>query len=110
MNSTTRLVVSQQNFIHFINKCEIIYCQSDNCYTSVFLADGKNLLLVKSLAKVSREDLNTPDFIRINQSFLVNKGFIKLIDKKKKHIELLNDLRIPFTTSLKDLLQLISSN
>jgi|ERR1700761_1092502 len=108
MPSKTILVVSQQNFIFFVEKEKIVYCQSDNCYTSLYLSDGRNLLLVKSLAKVIREDLNDDDFIRINQSYLINKKFIVFIDKKKKHVELINDIRIPFTKSLKDLLQLIS--
>jgi len=63
---------------------------------------------VKSLAKVTREDLNSTDFIRVNQSFLVNKNFIKFIDKKNKLLELKNEYRVPFTTSLKDLLELIN--
>jgi DNA-binding LytR/AlgR family response regulator len=108
MTSKDRLIVVQQNFIHFVEKRQIIYCQSDNCYTSIYLTDGKILLLVKSLAKVMREDLNSVDFIRISQSYLINKNYIKIINKKKKLIELLNEHSVPFTVTLKELMELLS--
>jgi DNA-binding LytR/AlgR family response regulator len=96
-------MIPQQNVIHVIDQLQIIFCQSDDCYTWVHLKDGQRHLIVKSLIKFSKE-LNPTLFIRVNQSYLINKSYIKIIDKKKKCLVLLNDHIIPFTLTLKELL------
>ena len=99
-----KLIIHSQSQLHFVSHSDIILCKSDNCYTSVHLATGDGFVICKSLSQVAKE-LGNIVFIRVNQSYLVNKDYIKLIDKKKKHIELLNKQQIPFTTTLKELLQ-----
>ncbi|WP_369414815.1 LytTR family transcriptional regulator DNA-binding domain-containing protein [Paradesertivirga mongoliensis] len=101
-----KLIVPSQDYVRFIDKGEIVLCKSDSCYTWIHLVDGEELVICKSLTKLSLE-LHSTHFIRVNQSFLVNKGFIKLIDKKKKHIKLINNTQVPFTITLKELLRLL---
>lgn len=107
MISIRKIGIPHQNFIHLVSFDEILFCQSDNCYTNVFLVEGKKYLLVKSLAKVEKE-LNQNQFIRINQSYLVNKNYISGIDKREKCIHLTNNLPIHYTISLKRLIALLS--
>jgi len=107
MNKEKKYIISQPDAIHVVNFREIIYCKSDSCYTTVYLANGKNYVLVRSLAKVAKDDLNDEQFIRVNQSYLINKNHIQMIDKKKKLIAMIQDHFIPFTISLKALLALI---
>lgn len=109
MSNNNRLIISQSKYVYLIDCDRILYCKSDNCYTSVYLVDGKCFILVKSLAKVIKDDLNQDNFIRVNQSYLINRDFIQLIDKKNKYIELINNVLIPFTVNVKDLLKLISN-
>ena len=98
-----KIFLSQQDTIFFVKPEEIIFCQSDSCYTHVHLTSGKRILIVKSLTKFQKE-LPSKHFLRVNQSFLINKQFVQSIDKKKRCIELETDHVIPFTVSLKELL------
>ena len=101
-------MLSQQDAILFVKQEDIVYCQSDNCYTRIVLLDKKKILIVKSLTKFHKE---LPDqFVRVNQSFVINKIFVNRIDKKKKTIWLEGDLEIPFTITLRDLLHLMKED
>jgi len=94
---------SSQESLRLVSCLDILYCKSDNCYTSVFLNNGEELIACKSLKKIAQE-LGSLTFIRVNQSYLINKDCIKSIDKKNKLVELINNQHIPFTVTLKDLL------
>lgn len=104
-----KIIIHSQDHLRVICQTDIMYCKSNNSYTAVHLAGEKSevLIICKSLAKFSNE-LDKEKFVRINQSYLINKHFIKSINKKKKHIELNNTESVPFTISLKALLDLIS--
>jgi DNA-binding LytR/AlgR family response regulator len=103
-----KLIIHTNDFLHFVLYSDISYCKSDNCYTSIFLNNGQELVLCKSLKRVS-EELDTELFVRVNQSYLINKNYIKLIDKKNKQIELIDKKRIPFTTTITVLIGLIGN-
>lgn len=103
----SKITIAQQDTIHFLDVSEIVYCQSDNCYTNLFLNNNEHLMVVKSLAKFSSE-LNSRDFIRISQSYLINKNYIKRINRRRKSINLNNLYDLPFTITLKELLMLLS--
>jgi two-component system LytT family response regulator len=107
MNLYPKIIIPSQDIIHLVDQTEVLFCQSDNCYSTIYLADGRNFILVKSLTKLEKE-LNLPFFIRVNQSYLVNKQFIERIDRKKKQLFLANGYMIPFTTTIKKLIELIS--
>ena len=107
MALNNKLIISQQNFVYIIDQNQILFCQSESCYTTIYLSDGKSHMMVRSLSKVAKEDLNGNDFLRVNQSFLVNRNFILRIDKKNKLLNLLNNHAIPFTVSIKELMILL---
>lgn len=107
MTSKNKISVSCQNCIYFFDQADLMYCKSKNGYTHLYLQDGQEYLLCKSLTKFSKE-LTSFSFIRISQSYLVNTLFIKLIDKRSKLIELEDKTRIPYTAKTKDLLQLMN--
>lgn len=101
--TTSKIVISQQDYVFFLKPSNIILCQSDNCYTTIHMEDGTKILVVKSLTKFHRE-LPNDMFIRVNQSFLINKLFISGINKKKKYITVEKDIQIPYTITLKELM------
>jgi len=103
----SKIIVAHKDIVHVIDQSQIIYCQSDNSYTNLYLLNGQKILVVKSLAKFSAE-LDSSMFIRVNQSFLINKEYIQTVNKRNKTIDLLNNYSVPFTVSLKALLMLIS--
>ncbi len=107
MYDIDKIILYSQDRIRLALQNDITYCKSDSCYTKIFFSDGDCVMISKSLAKFSKE-LNSENFVRVNQSFLVNKNCIKLIYKKSKEIELNNQIKIPFTITIHKLLALIS--
>lgn len=108
MNPHNKIMLSQQESIIFVKHEDILYCQSDSCYTKIFLVNKKHILIVKSLIKFHK--VLPRHFVRVNQSFIVNKLFVERIDKKKKTIQLEGNHNIPFSTTLKELLSLLNGD
>jgi DNA-binding LytR/AlgR family response regulator len=102
-----KLIVSTINQFRIIAQSNILLCKSDDSYTKIFLINGEEILICKSLAKVSSQ-LDSLNFIRVNQSYLINKDFIECVDKKNKYIELIDKRQIPFTITIRELLLIIS--
>lgn len=66
----------------FLVKIEdIIYCKSDNSYTTFYLKGNINHVVCKSI-KEYEILLDGYDFIRIHQTYLVNKECIQSVSKK----------------------------
>ncbi|TCC94706.1 LytR/AlgR family response regulator transcription factor [Pedobacter hiemivivus] len=104
-----KLVIHSQEILRLVSHADISYCKSDNCYTSIFLHNREELVMCKSLKKVSQQ-LDAGIFIRVHQSHLINKNCIKLINKKNKYIELVCGTHIPFTTTINELMSSISGS
>ena len=97
------MLISSANHLYFVSQENIIFCKSDNCYTSFFLANCKELVICRSLKKVIAE-LSPELFIKVSQSYVINKTFITIVDKKKKMITLADNHIAPFTITLRELL------
>lgn len=106
MNKKT-LVIHCLNHFHFIRMKDINYCQSDDCYTTIYL-ESKSITVSKSLIKISQE-LPPEQFVRVSQSYLINRDMICSIDKRKKTISLSNGAVVPFTISIKMLIALMQT-
>lgn len=55
---------------------DIIYCASDSNYTHIYLTDGSDILLSKTLKEVEKM-IDNHDFFRVQNSYLVNLNHIK---------------------------------
>ncbi len=100
-----RIIVKSQNFFYFIDPDNIFYCESDNCYTTIF-SNRKKVVVSQSLTKFAKM-LPLNQFIRVSQSYLVNSNYIFEIDKRKKLIHLIDGSTVPFTVTIKNLMLLI---
>ena len=60
----------------FVETKDIIYCKSDNNYTSVKITGGKKILVSKTLKEID-ETLSGSDFYRVHNSYLINLGHIQ---------------------------------
>jgi two-component system LytT family response regulator len=109
MITDQKIILSCQNSAHIINPDDIMYCKSADGYTCVYLADGEQLLLTKSLTRFASE-VNFPVFLRISQSYLINVNYLSFIDKRKKFVKMKNQVEIPFTVTIKALLGNISGS
>ncbi len=75
-----KLLLRTSDTLHIVNIRDILYCKSDNSYTTFFIRNKKDLLVSHGIKEY--EELLTPQgFIRPHQSYLVNINSIEKIDK-----------------------------
>lgn len=72
----SKIAVPVAEGLEFVKVDDIIYAQSQNNYTLLFLSDGEKLLFSKTLKEVEHT-LKKHLFIRIHQSFLINPNYMK---------------------------------
>ncbi len=78
---TTSTVNNINRFIgkYFVDTNSIIRCEASSNYTKLFFTDRQPVLLAKTLSACATAMCDS-NFIRIHQSHLVNKNFIKNIE------------------------------
>lgn len=76
-----RLVLKTQESVHVVDLDDIIRCEADRNYTSFFLVGGKKILVSKTL-KEYENLLSNHNFLRVQQSHLINIDFVDRYDKK----------------------------
>ena len=104
-----KIVLRTCEAMHIIDVSEIIYCQSDNTYTTFYLIDGKKILVSKPIKEYT-ELLEEFNFLRPHQSYLVNLNCVKKIDKTDGGFIIMNNGReIPISSRRKQsLMQILS--
>ena len=80
-NEKRRLVLKTQESVHVVELDQIIRCEADRNYTSFYLLDNKKILVSKTL-KEYETLLSGHNFLRVQQSHLVNLDYIDRYDKK----------------------------
>ncbi len=75
-----KLVLKTVESLHIIDINNILFCQSDNSYTTFYLENNEKIVVSKSI-KEYEELLTDFSFFRPHQSFLVNLNHVKKIDK-----------------------------
>lgn len=77
-----RICIPVTSGLEFIEVSDIIRCQSDVNYTTLFLKDKQKLVVAKTL-KEFEEMLSDFNFYRVHNSHLINLTFIKSYNKGK---------------------------
>ena len=80
-NEKRRLVLKTQESVHVVDLEQIIRCEADRNYTSFFLKDSKKILVSKTL-KEYETLLAAHNFLRVQQSHLINIDYVDRYDKK----------------------------
>jgi two-component system, LytTR family, response regulator len=75
-----RIVLKTTESISIVEINDIIYCRSDNTYTTFYL-NSKEKILISRPMKEYEEMLSEYGFFRPHQSFLVNLLYISRLDK-----------------------------
>ena len=75
-NEHPRIALPTLTGFTLLEVSNIVYCESDNTYTTFFTRDGKNLLVSKTL-KSCEKMLSEFSFFRVHNSSLVNMEYIK---------------------------------
>ncbi len=73
----SKIAVPFQSGVVFVELSELIYCEADSNYTKLFLTNGKNYLLSKTLRDV-QEVLEERNFLRVHRQYLINLDHIKM--------------------------------
>lgn len=102
-NQKRRLVLKTHESIHVIELDDIIRCEADRNYTSFFLKGGKKILVSKTL-KEYETLLSAHNFLRIQQSHLVNVNYVDRYDKKNGGAVVMKDeSEVPLSPAKRDL-------
>jgi two-component system LytT family response regulator len=75
-----RLVLKTQESVHVVDLDKIIRCEADRNYTSFYIVGGKKILVSKTL-KDYETLLTGHNFLRVQQSHLINLDFVDRFDK-----------------------------
>jgi two-component system LytT family response regulator len=79
-SSPSKIVLRTLDAMHLVNISDILYCRSDNTYTTFYLISNDNIMVSKGIAFY--EDILTDSgFFRPHQSYLVNLQHVKKVDK-----------------------------
>jgi two-component system, LytTR family, response regulator len=70
-----KIVLRTSDSIHVVKIEDIIRCESDSNYTFFYLAEGKKILVSRTLKEYS-ELLKPAGFLRVHQSHLINVNYI----------------------------------
>jgi len=85
-----KIILRTSDAIHLVEVSDIVYCKSDNSYTSFYLKDQKEILVSKSIKEFA-DLLEEYRFFRPHQSFLVNLNCVNKIDKTDGGFIILNN-------------------
>ena len=97
-----KIILKTTENIHLIDLQNIISCESDNNYTSVYTTDGAKILVSKTLKEYDSL-LAGCGFYRVHKSYLINLAHIKRFEKQDGgYIVLTNDLKIPVASRKRD--------
>lgn len=100
--SNAKIAFPIENGFKVVKINSILYCQSDVNYTKVFLNNGTNFILSKTL-KLIEELLPSSIFLRVHKSYLVNFNYVSYFSRSlDAYVELSNDIKIPVSTRKKD--------
>jgi two-component system LytT family response regulator len=79
--SERRIVFNTADAVHAIRINDIIRCESDKNYSTIYLNNGRKLIVSKTLKEVD-EMLSEYGFFRVHQSHLVNLHYFERYDKQ----------------------------
>ena len=71
----TRLAINSLEGIEFLNLTDIMFCRADNNYAHIRLQNGREICVSKTLKWIENA-IASKSFVRIHQSYLVNKAFV----------------------------------
>ena len=98
-----RLVLKTQESVHVVELDQIIRCEADRNYTSFFLKDNKKILVSKTL-KEYETLLAAHNFLRVQQSHLINIDYVDRYDKKNGGAVVMKDgSEVPLSPAKRDL-------
>lgn len=98
-----RLVLKTQESVHVVELDDIIRCEADRNYTSFYLKDNRKILVSKTL-KEYETLLSAHNFLRVQQSHLININYVDRYDKKNGGAVVMKDgSEVPLSPAKRDI-------
>jgi len=98
-----RLVLRTLESVHVVELDSIVRCEADRNYTTFFLENGNKIFVSKTLKEYELL-LSNYNFLRVQQSHLINIDFVGLYDKVDGGSVVMKDgSHIPLSPSKRDL-------
>lgn len=76
-----KIAVPEGNQLHFIKPEDIVYIKADNSYSELYLQNGKQMIVSRSIKNFEDGLKGNPCFCRIHKSYLINTQFVEKYDK-----------------------------
>ena len=76
-----KIAVPEGNQLHFIKAENIIYIKADNSYSELYLENGNQMIVSRSIKNFEDGLKNNPCFCRIHKSYLINTNYVDKYDK-----------------------------
>lgn len=99
-NHVKKISVSCDGKIIFLNKDDIVYCESDGNYCSIFL-ENKEKIFISQKLKFMEEKLQDMCFFRIHNSYIINLNKVKEFHKSEDFVVLSNNIKLPVSRNKK---------
>jgi two-component system LytT family response regulator len=97
-----KIAVPHQSGVVFVELKDLVYCEADSNYTRLFLTNGKQYLLSKTLRDV-QQVLEERNFLRVHRQYLVNLDHIKMYHKgEAAYLVMQGDTNIPVAKNQKE--------
>ena len=85
----------------FVNVNEIIYCEADLKYTTIYTSREEKIISSKNL-KEYEDLLPSSVFLRCHKSFIINLNFVKKFFRLESRVQLINGVSIDISHRKKD--------
>ena len=99
-NHVKKISVSCDGKIIFLNPDDIVYCESDGNYCTIFLENKEKIFITQKL-KFMEEKLQDLYFFRIHNSYLINLNKVKEFHKSDDFVVLSNQVKLPVSRNKK---------
>jgi len=102
-NTSKKITVATNKGLLFLQISDIVRCEADVNYTTIFLKDKQQIMVAKTL-KEFEDMLSDHNFFRIHNSHLINMDYIKSYHKGKGgYVTLADNTSLEVSTRRRDL-------
>lgn len=98
-----RIAIATKGRTFFLSADEILFCKAAGSYSVIFLTNSEEIITSMNLLKLFERMRSLGTMIRICQSFMVNRMYVKCLHHETREIELYNAKRLPYTVAIKSL-------
>lgn len=98
--SGQKISINNDGKIIFLSPDDIVYCESDGNYCTIFLENRDKIVITQKL-KFMEEKLSGFHFFRIHNSYLINLSKVKEFHKTDEYVILSNAVKIPVSRNRK---------